>query len=125
MREEETDGSDLDLLVEFTEAPSLFRFIELENLLTAELGVDVDLVMKDALKPRIRQRILQELEPCMSRDRSHADYIQDILDAIAKAEQFTKGMDYEAFGRDDMTIFAVVRAIEIIGEASKVVSDEH
>lgn len=55
----------------------------------------------------------------MSRDRSRADYIQDILDAIAKAEQFTAGMDYEAFARDDKTIFAVVRALEIIGEASK------
>lgn len=63
VREEQTNGSDLDLLVEFEEAPSLFRFIELENLLTDELGVDVDLVMKDALKPRIGQRILQEIEP--------------------------------------------------------------
>ena len=33
-------------------------------------------------------------------------------------------MDYEAFARDDKTIFAVVRALEIIGEASKKVSDE-
>lgn len=63
VREEQTNGSDLDLLVEFEEAPSLFRFIELENLLTDELGVDVDLVMKDALKPRIGQRILKEIEP--------------------------------------------------------------
>lgn len=63
LRTEQTKGSDLDLLVEFNVAPSLFRFIELENLLTDELGVDVDLVMKDALKPRIGQRILQEIEP--------------------------------------------------------------
>ena len=63
VREEQTNGSDLDLLVEFEESPSLFRFIELENLLTDELGVDVDLVMKDALKPRIGQRILREIEP--------------------------------------------------------------
>jgi uncharacterized protein len=63
LRMEQTKGSDLDLLVEFKVAPSLFRFIELENLLTDELGVDVDLVMKDALKPRIGQRILQEIEP--------------------------------------------------------------
>lgn len=60
----------------------------------------------------------------MSRDRSHADYIQDILDAIEKAEQFTNGMNFEGFARDDKTIFAVVRALEIIGEASKKVSDE-
>ncbi len=63
LRDEQTQGSDLDLLVEFEETPSLFRFIELENLLTDELGVEVDLVMKDALKPRIGKRILEEIEP--------------------------------------------------------------
>ncbi len=60
----------------------------------------------------------------MSGGRSHADYLQDILDAIEKAEEFTQGMSFEAFSRDDKTIFAVVRALEIIGEASKKISDE-
>ena len=57
---EERSSSDLDLLVEFEETPSLLRFIELENFLTEQLGVKVDLVMKDALKPAIGARILKE-----------------------------------------------------------------
>ena len=53
--------SDLDVLVEFTEAPSLFRYIELENRLSELVGVKVDLVMKRALKPNIGVRILAEM----------------------------------------------------------------
>lgn len=59
----EKDTSDLDLLVSFKEAPSLLRFIELENCLSDRLGVKVDLVMENALKPRIGQRIQQDLIP--------------------------------------------------------------
>ena len=54
-------GSDLDVLVEFAEEPSLFGFIELEAHLSALLGVKVDLVMKGTLKPRIGRRILSEV----------------------------------------------------------------
>jgi Predicted nucleotidyltransferases len=53
--------SDIDLLVVFDEPPSLLKFIELENYLTDLLGVRVDLVMKDALKPAIGKRILSEV----------------------------------------------------------------
>jgi uncharacterized protein len=52
--------SDLDLLVTFSELPSLFKFIKIENRLSDLLGVKVDLVMKDALKPAIGKRILSE-----------------------------------------------------------------
>jgi hypothetical protein len=57
----ERSGSDLDLLVSFKEPPSLIAFVELENTLTDALGVKVDLVMEDALKPAIGRRIRQEL----------------------------------------------------------------
>ena len=60
VREEQSEGSDLDILVTFKNAPSLLKFVELENLLSETLGVKVDLVMKDVLKPGIRERILQE-----------------------------------------------------------------
>ena len=53
--------SDLDVLVDFTEAPSLFEFIQLESDLSALLGIKVDLVMKSTLKPLIGQRILNEV----------------------------------------------------------------
>ncbi len=55
--------SDVDLLVEFERAPSLFRFVELEQHLSDLLGVKVDLVMKSALKPAIGRRILSEVLP--------------------------------------------------------------
>ena len=61
VRHEQRSGSDLDVLVTFREPPSLLRFIELENYLSDTLGVKIDLVMKDGLKPRIGQRILKEV----------------------------------------------------------------
>ena len=63
VRHEQRPDSDLDLLVTFDELPSLLKFIELENYLTDTLGVKVDLVMPDTLKPRIGQRILSEVVP--------------------------------------------------------------
>jgi len=55
--------SDLDLLVEFVEPPSLISFIRLEHSLSEALGVKVDLVMRDALRPAIGKKILQEAMP--------------------------------------------------------------
>ncbi|KXS40452.1 nucleotidyltransferase family protein [Methanolobus zinderi] len=59
-RREQTDSSDLDILVEFSEAPGLLEFVELENYLSDTLGVKVDLVLKSALKPNIGENILNE-----------------------------------------------------------------
>ena len=63
VRQEQTPESDLDILVDFDEPPSLLEFVRLETLLTESLGVKVDLVMKAALRPAIGNRILQELVP--------------------------------------------------------------
>jgi predicted nucleotidyltransferase len=58
-RGEERLDRDLDLLVTFDEAPTLFRFVGLEHMLSDVLRVKVDLVMKDSLKPAIGKRILK------------------------------------------------------------------
>jgi predicted nucleotidyltransferase len=63
VRGENRADSDLDVLVTFSEAPSLLRLIELENHLSDLLSVKVDLVMRDALKPQIGRRVLAELVP--------------------------------------------------------------
>ena len=55
--------SDLDVLVEFSKTIDLFKYIELEEFMSKKLGVKVDLVMKDTLKPRIKERILNEAIP--------------------------------------------------------------
>jgi len=63
VRQEHTPSSDLDVLVVFSEPPSLLQFIALEDYLSDLLGVQVDLVMRDALKPHLGQYILEEVVP--------------------------------------------------------------
>jgi predicted nucleotidyltransferase len=62
IRGEQTHESDLDVLVEFSRTHTIFRFVHLENYLSDSLGVKVDLVMKNALKPNIGKYILNEVE---------------------------------------------------------------
>jgi len=57
----ENKKSDLDVLVEFEKAPTLIEFIEMENFLSDELKVKVDLVRKRALRPYIGKAILREV----------------------------------------------------------------
>lgn len=61
VRGEQSATSDIDLLVEFEEPIGLFKFLELEEHLTAHLGRKVDLVSRKALKPRIGRYILKEV----------------------------------------------------------------
>ena len=60
-KREETEGSDIDLLVEFERPIGFFKFIELENYLSEKLGFKVDLVTPDALKPRIKPYVMKEV----------------------------------------------------------------
>ena len=60
VRGEQKKGSDIDILVEFQQPISLFKFLEMEEHLGELLGGKVDLVSRKALKPRIGRRILSE-----------------------------------------------------------------
>lgn len=51
--------------------------------------------------------------------RDIGDYLEDILRAIEKSAKFVEGMSFEEFIMDEKTVFAVIRALEIIGEAAK------
>jgi len=63
-RGEPTRRSNLDVLVEFDDRPlTLLQFIALEGELSDLLGLKVDLVERQALKPHIGRRILEELIP--------------------------------------------------------------
>lgn len=60
-RGENSDGSDLDVLVEFERRGiSLFEFVGLEQELGDRLGLKVDLVERDAIRPELRVSILNE-----------------------------------------------------------------
>ena len=65
VRGEQDEESDLDLLVEFVpdSTLSLFGFVGLQQELSDQLGVRVDLVEKRSIKPRLRDRILHEAVP--------------------------------------------------------------
>ncbi|MFQ5681475.1 MAG: DUF86 domain-containing protein [Candidatus Omnitrophota bacterium] len=51
--------------------------------------------------------------------REIGDYIQDILEAMDNARGFVDNMNYDEFAHDDKTAYAVIRALEMIGEAVK------
>ncbi len=55
----------------------------------------------------------------MNSTRDFAVYLHDMLESVSKGISFIKGINYDKFIQDDKTQFALLRAIEIIGEASK------
>ena len=57
-------------------------------------------------------------------DRIITDYINDILGSINNIKAFLEDMDLPAFQKDTKTQYAVIRALEIIGEASKKIPEE-
>jgi predicted nucleotidyltransferase len=59
-RDEAREDSDIDVLVEFSQPVGLFEFLRLDFYLEELLGSHVDLVTPDALKAKLRERILHE-----------------------------------------------------------------
>ncbi|NBC17243.1 MAG: DUF86 domain-containing protein [Bacteroidetes bacterium] len=59
----------------------------------------------------------------MTRPRTYAHFVEDMLNAAEKAQAFVEGMSFEAFEDDERTAYAVVRALEIIGEAARRIPD--
>lgn len=51
-------------------------------------------------------------------------YMRDIMDNMRDVEEFIQGMSYEQFAVDKRTVNAVLRSIEVIGEATKNVPDD-
>ena len=60
-RDEAGPESDVDILVEFSKTPLFDGYMELKFFLEDLLGRSVDLVTRDALKPRIRPYVEKEL----------------------------------------------------------------
>lgn len=60
VRDEATEASDIDLLVDFNRPVGLFGLFALQDYREELLGCPVDLGTRDSLKPRIRSRVLAE-----------------------------------------------------------------
>jgi uncharacterized protein with HEPN domain len=52
------------------------------------------------------------------------DYVADILNSLAEIDEFIRGMTYAAFIKDRRTVNAVIRSLEVMGEAAKRIPDE-
>ncbi len=60
VRDEASSSSDIDVLVRFSKPVGFFEFLDVKDYLETLMGVNVDLVTEDALKPQLRERILAE-----------------------------------------------------------------
>ena len=56
--------------------------------------------------------------------RTYRDYVQDVLASLQEIEEFTKEMDFESFAKDRKTVNAVIRSLEVMGEAAKKIPKE-
>lgn len=58
-------------------------------------------------------------------ERDARDYLEDIVTQISKIETFVSHIDrIEDFQKNEMVVYACIRALEIMGEAAKQVSDD-
>jgi uncharacterized protein with HEPN domain len=60
----------------------------------------------------------------MTPGRDAADYLHDMVEYAEKAERFLGGAELEAFRSDEKAVLAVIRALEVIGEAAKNIPSE-
>jgi uncharacterized protein len=60
-REQQTESSDLDVLVDYSQPPTLPKLVELRDELSQMVALNVDVVTQNGLKPRIRDRVLSEV----------------------------------------------------------------
>jgi len=58
------------------------------------------------------------------KERSYRMFAEDILEAMDKIERYTRGLTYETFVKNEMVVDAVMRNLEIIGEASRNIPED-
>jgi uncharacterized protein with HEPN domain len=56
--------------------------------------------------------------------RDHRDFVEDMHQAISDIESFTGGMEEESFRGDKKTISAVIRSLEVLGEAARNIPED-
>ncbi|MGV8128851.1 MAG: HepT-like ribonuclease domain-containing protein [Methanolinea sp.] len=120
-RGEERPGSDLDIEVEFETGMDTYQnFIGLTMFLDENLGRPVDLVMTRVLASYLRPELGAEFA-VLSRD---SVYLGQILDEISYLSHRTHGITARDFQKDETLKRAVLRSMEVIGEAAGRISGE-
>lgn len=135
-RNEARFDSDVDLLIEFEEGqePQGWEYFGFNQHFEKLLGREVELADPHRLKPRIRDRVLDQAIPIfpsqpsykinhysMPESSSQKDwklYIDDMLQSAQKVLRYTHGLTFEQLQADELRLDAVERAIITIGEAA-------
>jgi uncharacterized protein with HEPN domain/predicted nucleotidyltransferase len=136
-RGQEDPESDLDLLIEFSKGWRLSDLAWLKEEVNALLGMKVDVVPRDGLKPHIGRRVLadvvwldeatgsggavatiRERPPSPRPDREIRDFLHDILENIEAVNVFVADGDFARLLSDRLYRDALLHALFIIGEAT-------
>ncbi len=64
-RGEQSQSSDLDLLITFSQPYSLWELLDVKEFLSKKLHLTVDLVPKDSIKAMLKEQIIQEAIPVL------------------------------------------------------------
>ncbi len=108
----------------FQNGISLLGLIRLEDELSLRLGRKVDLITEGAIKnKRIKDNISNDLQQS-SGMKDDIAFIEHILLCIDKIQEYTKNLTAQDFNNSELIQDAVIRNIEIIGEATKKISKD-
>jgi uncharacterized protein with HEPN domain/predicted nucleotidyltransferase len=142
VRGEQKRRSDLDVLIEYPNTPSLSEMLALEQHLSSLLGTKIDLLQLKTLKPYLGRHIAREviwlqkdgipqsvkLTRPIKRDdgdggnmepqREYLDFIQDMVECMENAPRHVAGMSYEEMLADRKTLLAVRSEVLMLGEAA-------
>ena len=117
---DETGRSDIDILVDVDPEIGL-DFVTLADELEAALGRPVDLISTRALRPRHTDAIRPE---GLLSKRSVRLLLDEMLEATERIERYVVDLDQPGFIADEKTSDAVVRNLDILGEAAARVPDD-
>jgi uncharacterized protein len=122
-RGEDRPESDIDLIVRFKRPVGLIDLIRLEDRFEKTIGRKVDLGVEGSLHPLITGRVMKDVKILMKPDRDTI-FLFDILECCKKIAAYIDGVSETNFKENAMLQDAVVRNIEIIGEAAKGLSEK-
>ena len=119
VRNRATDNSDVDVLVSFDSPATSKRYFGVQFYIEDLLGRPVDLVTDKALRAEMRPYIEREMiSEEQSEKRSWRLYLLDMIDFGEKVLTYTDGLEQDAFIAETLIYDAVLRNLELIGEAA-------
>ena len=113
------ESSDVDLVVELRH-PLGFKFVDLAEYLEHLLERKVDVLTPVGLRASVsRASPATSTRASSMSERGERELLADILESARRTSLYIAGMDYSEFMADLKTQDAVIRALEVVGEATK------